>query len=80
MVTVVGAIVQLPDVMVIAVTAPDVTVAVACGATVHVPHENVTAGAVVYPAHAEVIVTSTDEVPSLAVAVAIDVAPPDEIL
>jgi hypothetical protein len=79
-VTVVGAIVQLPAVTVMAVTAPDVTVAVACGATVQVPPENVTAGAVVYPAHADVTVTTTDEVPREAVAVAVEVAPPDEIL
>lgn len=79
-VTVVGAIVQLPDVTVIAVTAPDVTVAVACGTTVQVPPENVTAGAVVYPAQADVTMTTTDEAPREAVAVAVEVAPPDEIL
>ncbi len=72
--------VHAPAVTVMAVTAPDVTVAVAWGTVVHVPPENVTAGAVVYPAHAEVTVTSTDEVPRRAVAVAVHVEPPDEIL
>jgi hypothetical protein len=47
MITLVGAIVHVPAVTVIAVTEPETTVAVACGATVHEPPENVTAGAVV---------------------------------
>ena len=79
-ITLVGAIVHEPAVTVIAVTEPDVTVAVACGGIVHEPPANDTAGAVVYPAHAEVIVTTTDEAQREAVAVAVEVAPPDEIL
>lgn len=79
-ITLVGAIVHVPVVTLMAVIVPDVTVAVACGATVHAPPENVTAGGVVYPAHAEVIVTTTDEAPREAVAVAVEVAAPDEIL
>lgn len=79
-ITLVGAIVHVPTVTVIAVTEPDTTVAVACGAMVHEPPENDTAGAVVYHAPAEVTVTTTDEVQREAVAVAVDVTPPDEIL
>ena len=80
MMTLVGAMVHVPAVTVIAVIEPDVTVAVACGATVQEPPENVTAGGLVYPAHAEVIITTTDEAPRDAVAVAVEVAQPDEIL